>query len=229
MSAPPVMPAQAGIQSTWRRKVRYLVAPFLLFQVACGTTPSVAVKLTVPATTSFSFSDDRPADQRTSHKDSSSTGTTTFYADDNLSPSSAGLFKATLEKRLSKSLAGRRVVLNGFVVYVSDPAVSIDADRYATTVNTVPNASLSGAVLALPLILGIESIKSQKVVNVEIRGRLDDEEFVSLHSERFRGRVTEENVRSTLLGALEQVLEEMCRIGHLARNSGGDGSCSPKS
>jgi hypothetical protein len=75
---------------------------------------------------------------------------------------------------------------------------------------SVPKASglqaAAGTALAEPIIYGIESAKSQKSLYVRIEGDLDQKPFSVIHSERVRGRVTERNVRNTIIRGLDKLV-----------------------
>lgn len=190
-----------------------LIVIFAVLSMAgCGTTGSVSLDIRSGNGSSFSFRDERPHGQRQSHKDDGPTATTVFYGDDNLIPPPVEMLRATLANELSEVLAGKEVTLTEFVVSVAEPTVSIDVGRLETAAQSVPNPSPLGMVLAAPVIFGIESIRSEKLVHVEIRGKVDQEEFLAFYSERFRGRVTENNIRSVLVSALDEVVSSVRRI-----------------
>lgn len=169
----------------------------------CGTTGSVTHAIPKLNEPNFTLRDERPSDERKSRRDSNAVGTTTYYADDNLSPTPAELLERALSNASIADLKGKTVTLRTFHVYVIEPAVSLDGERFTSAVRTVPNPSPAGVFLAAPFIVGIESIRSQKLVSAVIRGSVDETEFVAQHTDRFRGRVSEENIRSVLAAALE--------------------------
>ncbi len=135
-----------------------------------------------------------------------------FYGDDNLSPSLVNLFKTTLQKQLSSDLDGKNVVLTGFVVSVRVPSASVDSAKFEAGANSIPNASAASRILVAPVILGIETISSQKSVTVLIHGRVDNKEFRTFYFKDFRGRVTEDNMKFTITGALDQLVSDI-RMG----------------
>jgi hypothetical protein len=172
----------------------------------CGTTKSVAIDIPISNEQSFTFVDERPADQRISRREVSNNGDTHFYADDNLTPPPAEILRRVFMNRASQLLKGRTVTLTEFDVHVTDPDVSLNSNAfYAATTNT----SAAGSVLAAPVILGIESIKSYKAVTVEIRGKIDSTELFAYHSDEFRGRVSEDDIRSVIFVALDQAIAKM--------------------
>ncbi len=184
--------------------------PIVLLALAvasCGTTSSVKLSIAPPERINFQFSDERPIGERISRTQDSEAGTTSYYGDESISPSPPDLFKSYMAKNLSELLSNKNVKLTSFLVSASDPRLAIDPDRYFDAVNSVPNANPLGAILALPLILGIESIKSQKIVSVHIRGALNDQEFSTVCSDSFRGRATENNVQTVILACLDKVAD----------------------
>jgi hypothetical protein len=173
----------------------------------CGTTGSVALSIPQTVAPSFQLQDERPLEQRTSHTDAAPSGTTVFYGDDNLSPGGAEIVRRALANGAGRELSGKTVKLLQLFVYVSEPSVSLDGGRFGTAASSVHNASPVGVVLAAPVILGIENLKSQKTVNVVIRGSVGDAVFVADQAQRFRGRVTEANIQSVLVLALDQAVQ----------------------
>ncbi|MDD5249116.1 MAG: hypothetical protein PHY45_09030 [Rhodocyclaceae bacterium] len=132
-------------------------------------------------------------------------GVTSFYGDETLSPAAPDLFKSYLAVNLNEALSGKSVKLTAFSVSASDPKASLDGKNFNNAAGSVPNANPLGVMLAAPLILGIESIKSRKQVVVQIRAAVSDQEFSSQCSNSFRGRATEDNIRSVVLACLEQI------------------------
>src|SRR5690242_18192708 len=154
--------------------MRTVISGFLSFVLvvllsACGATSDVKIATPVQSVTSFEFRDERPADNRTSKVDAGVAGTSTFYADDNLSPAAPELLKTWLYKAMDAELAGKTVSLREFTVSVFDPGASVDPKQMDATQRTarmsVPNAGgvqgALGAALAEPIVYGIESAKIQ--------------------------------------------------------------------
>jgi hypothetical protein len=193
-------------------------AAFLsLALVACGTTSEVRVAAPVQQATSFDFRDERPADNRASNVAEGMAGTSTFYGDDKLSPSAPELTQAWLQKAFGSELAGKTVTLRLFTVSVFDPGAVIDEKQFdAATRNARqsvpgynPAAGALGALLARPIIYGIESMKMQKSIYVRIEGEVDERRFSVIHAEQVRGRVTERNVVNTITRGLERLVGEL--------------------
>lgn len=176
-----------------------LSAAFLLS--ACGTTSTVKLSPKVgaqlPAATSFTFLDERPVEERVSRKVESYSGVNNYFGDDTLSPDAPTLMKAWLHNHLSAELKGRQVTLHEFVVNVYDPAV---------TVNQAGLAAAGGGAFTALLIKGIESSRSEKVVMINIKGKVDNEPFAVVGADRYQGRVTEDNVQATLIDSLDKAV-----------------------
>ena len=186
--------------------IKLIIAIFIALSFAgCGTTKSVAIDIPISNEQSFTFLDERPADQRLARNDISRSGTTHFYADDNLTPSPAEILRRVFMNRASQLLKGRTVTLTEFDVHVTDPDVSLDPNAFYAATNT----SAAGTVLAAPAIFGIESIKSYKTVTVEIRGKIDSTELFAYHSDEFQGRVSEDDIRSVIYVALDQAIAKV--------------------
>jgi hypothetical protein len=62
---------------------------------------------------------------------------------------------------------------------------------------------LTNSALAGLIILGIERTRSQKWVYVRVHGFVGDAEFSAHENDRYSGRVTEENILTTLMAAIE--------------------------
>ena len=197
-----------------RTAIGFLSWALVMLVSGCGTTSDVRIATPVQDVTSFDFRDERPADNRTSRVDAGIAGTSVFYGDNNLSPPAPELMKTWLYKAMSSELGGKTVTLRQFTVSVFDPGASVDAnqvDAAKTTARTsVPNAgpvqAAVGAALGESLVYGIESVKSQKSLYVRIEGDLDQKPFYIFHSERVRGRVTERNVRNTIIRGLDKLV-----------------------
>jgi hypothetical protein len=171
---------------------------------ACGTTSSVRVMVPVMERVAFNFSDARPPEERRSRIEESKFWTTSYYADETLSPAAPELFKHFLAAKLNDALSGRSVKLIEFSVMASDPRVFIN-NNIDLAAGFTPKPNPLGVMLAAPFILGIESIKSQKRVAVKIRAAVNEQEFSSQCSGAFRGRATEENIRSIVLDCLQKI------------------------
>ena len=207
--------------------MRPVVTGFLSFVLvvllnACGATSDVKIATAVQGATSFNFRDERPADNRISRVDAGVAGTSTFYGDDNLSPAAPDLMKTWLYKGMDAELGGKTVSLREFTVSVFDPGASVDPKRLEAAKNTartsVPNAGAvqmaAGAALAEPIVYAIESAKIQKSIWVRIEGQVDQKPFYVIHSEHVRGRVTERNVRNTILRGLDKLVATLKSDGN---------------
>ena len=193
-------------------------AAFLsLALVACGTTSEVRLATPVQQATSFEFRDERPADNRASNLAEGVAGTSTFYGDDKLSPTAPELTKAWLQKAFGAELSGKTVTLRLFTVSVFDPGAVIDEKQFDAATRTArqstpgynPAAGALGALIARPIIYGIESMKAQKSIYLRIEGQIDEQRFSVIHAEQVRGRVTERNVVNTITRGLERLVGEL--------------------
>lgn len=178
---------------------------------ACGTASSVKLAIQVPDKTSFVFRDERPPEQKFSRTDHSSSGTVVIFGDDNIAPPAVEIMRAKLQERLSTPLEGKTVLLTEFQISVFDPAASVDMNSLHTAAASTPGG-YAAAPLAGVFILGIEKIKSEKIVLIRIKGALDNTAFFSYVSDNYRGRVTEENIRTSLERVLEDVTTELQKI-----------------
>lgn len=178
---------------------------------ACGTASSVKLSIPVPEKTSFVFRDERPPEQRLSRTDNSSSGAVVIFGDDNIAPPAAEIMRAKLQERLSSQLEGKTVSLTEFQISIFEPAASVDMNGLHTAAASTPGG-YAAAPLAGVFILSIEKIKSEKIVLIRIKGALDNTAFFSYVSDNYRGRVTEENIRTSLERVLEDVITELQKI-----------------
>jgi hypothetical protein len=183
--------------------MRYLkFASLCLLLAGCGTITSVRFDTSLPSTTSFTFKDERPSENRQSQQAKSRSARLLYFGDDNLSPPAPELLKAALESRRHEELKGKTVSLQEFTVYVHDVAMPPEGDRHKAA------AATPGGYAAAPfagLFLGsFERARSDKVVRVLIRGNVDRAEFSAASSDVYRGRVSERDVQATLSKALEK-------------------------
>jgi hypothetical protein len=189
------------------RLVRFaLPVCIALSLAACGSTsavklsPKVAVQ--TPETTGFRFVDDRTAETRISRVEKNNGSVNNYFGDDNLSPDAPALVKAWLHNNLAAELQGRQVTLVEFVVNVYEPPV---------TLNEAGLAAAGGGIFTALLLKGIEGSRIEKIVHISVQGKVDAEPFFVIGSERFRGRVSDENVQTTLVATLDKVVADVRR------------------
>lgn len=180
-----------------------IAALVTIILTACGTASSVRVGVAPYENVTFDFVDSRPLKERPSQTVDSPVGLTSWFGDDKLIPAPPDLFKSYMAAKIGDVLTGKTVTLTAFRVTAANPNASLDATRLQMAGGSVPNANPVGLLLAAPVILGIESIKGEKMVIVDIRGNVSGQEFSSICSDFFRGRTTEDNIRSVMLSCLD--------------------------
>lgn len=169
----------------------------------CGTTSSVTLMSeTSPVQSSFQLQDERPVQQKHSHSEVDTNGSNVFFGDDNLNPTGPKSLQMLLQKKLNTELTGKVVSLSDFIVSVYEPPVSL------------PNHSpgLDPDPIAEGLVLGFERIRSEKTVQVQVTGKIGNTPFSSSISENFKGRVTENNIVTTVQKTLEDVVSQIQEI-----------------
>lgn len=180
--------------------------PLVLFLTSCGTVSTVRAPLQVTPMTSFVFVDQRPHERRqTIHPEEQ--GDKLYFGDDAITPATSDLFKTLLEQRAGSLLSGKTVTLSDLTVTVEDPEVSVDHDRVVNASLSVPGGPVL-APFAGALIYGIERARSEKWVSVGIEGSVDGVNFQASKADSYRGRVSEENILTTLLAVLEMAADE---------------------
>lgn len=187
----------------------FLVATLSIALVACGTVGSTKIDASPKESVSFQFQDERPIDQRLTTKSKSPAGELTFLADDSIEPSGPTLLKTWLSDKFGDGIAGKNVVLLEFSVKVFEPVVAINEQGFQSAANSVPGAGVLGVLLARLLVGGIENATSDKSVGVRISGKIDNSEFSTSANGIFKGRVTESNVNSVILQALDGIVDEV--------------------
>ena len=199
------------------RNVIYMLLSFLL--VGCGSTSAVKfTSETLPERASFLLLDERPVKQKQSYQEIDPSAKEIFFGDDNFNPIGPELLKTTLQKKLNVELSGKTVMLTDFIVNVSVPGVFVDQNALnvgAATVSTVPKPNGNGYVaepFAGLLVLTIESIRSEKNIYVKVSGKVNDIPFSVDLLESVKGRVTEDNIKSTVLKTLEDVATKIRTI-----------------
>jgi len=175
----------------------------------CGTVGSTKLNMQPVQSTVFEFQDQRPDDQRVTVKHQGPNGEITQLGDDAISPPGPDLVRSWLNNKLSSQLAHKKVVLDEFSVQILDPKVAINEQGMdQATAGADPISSL----FARWVIVGIESARSGKTVIVQITGKIEKQEFTGSGRENFKGRVTESNINSVIVQALDAVISDITRL-----------------
>jgi len=127
---------------------------------------------------SLTYTDSRPPEQRVSRIESDGHGMITYFGDDKLFPAPDKLVKTSLQKVFGERLSGLRVTLTGFVFSITEEDAS----------------------WANPAGIGLDD--SVKTVTIEIQVRIGGKDFSATVKDKFHGKVTQAELRSTLLKAL---------------------------
>lgn len=169
----------------------------------CGTVDSTRIDYKPADTMSFRFEDERPVEERLTTKGRSPAGHTTLLADDSITPPGPVLLKAKLSETLGGKISGRKVVLSEFSVQIFEPVAVVNEQAFQSAANSVPGAGIAGVLFGRLLVGGIEAVKSEKTVRVRIAGAVDAAKFEATEYGTFRGRVTEDDINSVILKALD--------------------------
>jgi hypothetical protein len=185
------------------KRAAIILAALATTLTGCGTASSVSTGIPVADHTDFQFYDERPYEERSSrhYKAEAKRVTVYVYGDETLKPPAPDTFKSYLAKDLNSVLSGKTVKLTKFTatVYLPDPSINTDSNHPADF------PALLGSIVAVPLILGIDSATDKKLVTVDIRSVVDDREYMSSCSNYFLGSVSEENIRSVILTCLKRI------------------------
>ncbi len=178
----------------------------------CGTAGSTKLNIQLAQSTVFDFQDQRPEDQRISTKFHGSSGEITQLGDDAVSPSGPDLVKTWLSNKLSSRLVRKKIVLQEFSIRILDPKVVINEQSMDHAVASTPTADPISPLLARWFIIGIEGARSEKMVSVQIAGKIGEQEFTGGGRESFKGRVTESNINSVIIQALDAAISDITRL-----------------
>lgn len=185
----------------------------ILLLFGCGTVTSTKFDLPVASrAATFDLRDERPSEERLGRKSKEAYSEITFLADDGLSPPGPLLLKSWLGQKLSDRIGGKQIVLTKFLVSVSDPVTSINEQAYSNAMASTPGVNVFSGLLARWTIGGIESARSSKTVGVRIEAKIGDQAFSGIATGSFAGRVSESNVNSIIMQALEETVKDLTRL-----------------
>jgi len=192
-----------------RQDISLLAATIFATLAGCGTVDAVRFHIDASASSPPALRDERPPSDRKSNWTRGYAGELTTLGDDSVSPSAPVLFWNRVGVKLGDKLAKHEVVLARFSIQVLDPSRP-NASR------TVSRAREDGtAQTRLDLILtflsarSVEAVRSEKIVDVHISGKIGGVDFSISEYGAFPGRVTEEEIRSVILKAIDRAAESM--------------------
>ena len=112
-------------------------------------------------------------------------------------------------------LDGKTVVLQEFEIQIYEPDVKIGPTNSAGTAG-VPQASpgvaILGTLLGHGMIYGFKSARNEKSVHTKISGTIGDQTFNASAYRTFRGRVSESDINSIVLKALDNLVTEVDKL-----------------
>lgn len=204
------MPLRSKIQQAGRELALWLCVGLVAIPLlGCSTLSVVQIETRIPETTSFVLKDDRSPKDRVSRSEPDSAYT--HLADDMIAPPPAELFKAWLETLVGSKLAAKRVVLLEFDVTVYEPSFGVPS-----TASNPATAGVKGGAAVAPLadlmLFGIFKLTAERAVFVKIAGSVEGSMFSVFLSEGFTGRLAEEDVKGTIIKALDKSVAEVSRI-----------------
>lgn len=183
---------QGGLYPDWYK-------PYLNNSIASEETSSA----TLPGTASFLLLDKRALQQKLSHKETDSNGTNSYLGDNSLNPTGPESLKTALQRKLKTALSGTSITLTDFSVTVYEPSVSLP---YGGGAYGEPDP------LTKLIVLGIEKLKSEKTVLVQVTGKIGETSFSGSTSENYKGVVTDGNIRAVVDKTLEDVVSQIQSI-----------------
>jgi hypothetical protein len=184
-----------------------LAATIFATLAGCGTVGTVRFEMDASASSPPALRDERPPSDRKSSWARSYAGELTTLGDDSVSPSAPVLFLNRVGVKLGDKLAKHEVVLARFSIQVLDPSRA-NANR------TIRQAREEGVHPLHLTVIGtyartVEPIRSEEIVDVHISGKIGGVDFSISEYRKFPGRVTEEEIRSVVLKAIDRAAESM--------------------
>lgn len=177
---------QGGLNPDWYK-------PYVNDPITSEKTSSA----TLPGATSFLLLDKRALQQKQSHKETDSNGTNSYLGDSSLNPTGPESLKTALQRKFKTELSGMSISLTDFSVAVYEPSVSL------------PNGGIEPDPLTKLIVLGIEKLRSEKTVLVQVTGKIGETSFSGSTSENFKGMVTDGNIRAVVDKTLEDVVSQI--------------------
>jgi len=204
------MPTRSKTQHAGQKLALWLcVGLIALPLLGCSTLSVVSIETRIPETTSFVLQDDRPPKDRVSRLEPDSAYL--HLGDDMIAPPPAQLFMAWLDAQVGSKLTAKRVLLLEFDVTVYEPSFDVPS-----TASNPATAGVKGSAAAAPLadllLFGVLKLTAERAVFVKIAGSVEDSAFSVFLSEGFTGRLAEEDVKGTVIRALDKSAAEIRRI-----------------
>ncbi len=192
-----------------------MMAVFALVLAGCGTTASTRLDV-VAKKGAFEFRDERPGNHRVGGKTVQTGGETTTIGDDGIQPEPVALFHTWLTKLPVERFDGKAVVLQEFEIQIYEPNVTGNPNRSFSTAG-VPQASpgvaMLGILIGKGMLYGLDSARNQKSVHTRIAGTIGDQAFAANAYGSFKGRVSESDINSVVLKALDNLVLEVEKLG----------------
>jgi hypothetical protein len=128
--------------------------------------------------TNFAFRDERPLEQRAAYESyAPSQGGFRRLGDNELSPSPPALFSSWLQHNLGPDLSGKTVVLNEFLVMVSESVSRAASSAVSPVPGASTGANVAGILAGSAMEQGAGRGRAEKTLSVRISGKVDGREF----------------------------------------------------
>jgi hypothetical protein len=181
----------------------------------CGTTSSTRLDVVTAKCANFDLRDERPGAQRVSGKTVDVYGIeSTTLGDDGIQPQPVELFQTWMNKLPAERLTGKTVVLKEFEIKVYEPDAGKSGTQPGTTVmaGASVGANIVGNLLGRAMVNGFKSARNAKTVYIAINGTVGDQAFNGYAYGDFKGRVTEADINSVVLRALDNLVADVDRV-----------------
>ena len=185
--------------------MRLLILLSIFLLIGCGSTSSVRVDAPIAKTTSFTFYDNRPDNQKIEVGNKAPDGTK-YYYDNMLNPPPPILITSALHTKLDKALTSKTVTLKSFEVSVYDGSL-YGSSKFSVKPSEIPLAIIFAPLIAIAAIeSGVDGVNAKQLVSVQIEMDINDSPFSSGSSNEYDGHVSDANVSETINQALDGLI-----------------------
>ncbi|MEX2163619.1 MAG: hypothetical protein WD823_05185 [Sulfuricaulis sp.] len=182
---------------------RILLGCIILVLYSCASVGTINFGISDSGVTNFAFIDARQGGLETA-KLPEENKSVTVLGDKNFTPPVPAILKARLQEKLGSKLASRKVTLSYLLIEIHEREPKIDEAAYESSRAGVGIDPVSN-LLARWVIKGIERHKNNKIVIVEMKGSVDNREFLVRENGYFK-RDGETEIKRVVLLTVDNVV-----------------------
>jgi hypothetical protein len=176
----------------------------------CATSMTAKIDTTPYAgEKSVKLVDNRPKESTVKSKTFETSGAHTYLGDADIQPPTLELIQKWANSRASHIPSNSEITLNEFTVRIIEPDVTVDPRQLEQARQSTPGASPLAAVLAGWFIEGVESIRREKTVTVQISGNVDGKAYEARAHGAFKGQLSTEDISSVIELGLKNAAESI--------------------